>query len=370
MLADAPWMAQAVQALGARAAPASRADGGSQPPPRGARARGGRGSAPRPARRDRGRARRGAARRRQARGRSAHPRLARPLDDRQRERMRRHTIEGEELLAGIAGLEHLAPAVRATHEAWDGSGYPDGLAGDDIPLTARIVSVVDAFDAMTSERAYRRPLPRREALRRLRAGRGRAVRPARGRRDPARPLSRAGRRSRATSMRVCPSCPRSRSPRAGSTRRCAGATIESALAPGINALKTFDPPLHALEGATIDRRAAARQAPRRRRRRRPDAARAPDERRAPAALRQARRRCATARRGCSCGSPTDRELRLREFGTKQAAWVKLLRAGDVDGRRGARDARAGGVARPAGRCASCCSTRARGRCTRCCATSA
>ena len=103
--------------------------------------------------------------------------------------MRRHTIEGEELLAGIAGLEHLAPAVRATHEAWDGSGYPDGLAGDQIPLTARIVTVVDAFDAMTSERAYRRPLPRREALRRLRTGAGAAVRPARGRRDPARPLS-------------------------------------------------------------------------------------------------------------------------------------------------------------------------------------
>jgi HD-GYP domain-containing protein (c-di-GMP phosphodiesterase class II) len=100
-----------------------------------------------------------------------------PLDDRQRERMRRHTIEGEELLAGIAGLEHLAPAVRATHEAWDGSGYPDGLAGDQIPLTARIVTVVDAFDAMTSERAYRRPLPRREALQRLRTGAGRQFDP-------------------------------------------------------------------------------------------------------------------------------------------------------------------------------------------------
>jgi HD-GYP domain-containing protein (c-di-GMP phosphodiesterase class II) len=95
-----------------------------------------------------------------------------PLDEGQRERMRRHTIEGEEMLAGIAGLEHLAPAVRATHEAWDGSGYPDGLAGDEIPLTARIVTVVDAFDAMTSERAYRKPLPRNEALRRLRAGAG------------------------------------------------------------------------------------------------------------------------------------------------------------------------------------------------------
>jgi HD-GYP domain-containing protein (c-di-GMP phosphodiesterase class II) len=95
-----------------------------------------------------------------------------PLEPDQRERVRRHTIEGEELLAGIAGLEHLAPAVRATHEAWDGSGYPDGLHGEQIPLTARIVSVVDAYDAMTSERAYRRPLPRREVLARLRTGSG------------------------------------------------------------------------------------------------------------------------------------------------------------------------------------------------------
>ena len=95
-----------------------------------------------------------------------------PLDDGQRERLRRHTIEGEEMLARIAGLEHLAAAVRATHEAWDGSGYPDGLQGDQIPRTARIVSVVDAYDAMTSQRAYRRPLTRREALSRLRAAAG------------------------------------------------------------------------------------------------------------------------------------------------------------------------------------------------------
>jgi HD-GYP domain-containing protein (c-di-GMP phosphodiesterase class II) len=95
-----------------------------------------------------------------------------PLDERQRDRVRRHTIEGEEMLSAIAGLEHLAPAVRATHEAWDGSGYPDGLRGDQIPLSARIVTVVDAYDAMTSERAYRQPLPRREVLHRLRGGAG------------------------------------------------------------------------------------------------------------------------------------------------------------------------------------------------------
>jgi HD-GYP domain-containing protein (c-di-GMP phosphodiesterase class II) len=91
------------------------------------------------------------------------------LSDEQLARMRRHTIEGEELLARRAGLAHLAWAVRCTHEAWDGSGYPDGLRGEEIPLTARIVAVADAFDAMVSARAYRKPLPRREALRRLRA---------------------------------------------------------------------------------------------------------------------------------------------------------------------------------------------------------
>jgi HD-GYP domain-containing protein (c-di-GMP phosphodiesterase class II) len=95
-----------------------------------------------------------------------------PLDEDQRARIRRHTIAGEELLAEIAGLEHLANLVRATHEAWDGSGYPDGLRGERIPLTARIVSAADSFDAMTSDRAYRTALPRREACRRLRTGAG------------------------------------------------------------------------------------------------------------------------------------------------------------------------------------------------------
>jgi HD-GYP domain-containing protein (c-di-GMP phosphodiesterase class II) len=94
------------------------------------------------------------------------------LSDQELERMRRHTIEGEELLARTAGLEQLAAAVRATHEAWDGSGYPDGLSGDEIPLTARIVAVVDAYDAMVSARAYRTALSDTEATRRLEAGAG------------------------------------------------------------------------------------------------------------------------------------------------------------------------------------------------------
>src|SRR3954453_7548053 len=95
-----------------------------------------------------------------------------PLDETQRARIRRHTIAGEERLTEIAGLEHLANLVGATHEAWDGSGYPDGLRAERIPLTARIVSAADSFDAMTSDRAYRTALPRREACRRLRTGAG------------------------------------------------------------------------------------------------------------------------------------------------------------------------------------------------------
>jgi HD-GYP domain-containing protein (c-di-GMP phosphodiesterase class II) len=65
----------------------------------------------------------------------------------------------------------LAPIVRHHHENWKGTGYPDGLAGDAIPLEARMLAVADAFDAMTSDRAYRAALPVEQALARLRAGR-------------------------------------------------------------------------------------------------------------------------------------------------------------------------------------------------------
>ena len=94
------------------------------------------------------------------------------LDPAQRARMRRHTIEGEQLLARTAGLEHLGGAVRATHEAWDGSGYPDGLAGEEIPLSARIVACADSYDAMVSDRAYRRALSPSEAGRRIQEAAG------------------------------------------------------------------------------------------------------------------------------------------------------------------------------------------------------
>src|SRR5688500_9444898 len=90
-----------------------------------------------------------------------------PLDDIQRHVMRRHTIQGEEILVMTAGLEHLGAIVRATHEWWDGGGYPDGIAGADIPIEARIVSCADAFDAMVNERSYRPAFSPEEACRRI-----------------------------------------------------------------------------------------------------------------------------------------------------------------------------------------------------------
>jgi polar amino acid transport system substrate-binding protein len=95
------------------------------------------------------------------------------LTEAQRDILRGHAVAGAEILTRRAGLEHLAPAVRHVHEAWDGSGYPDGLTGDAIPLLARIVCVVDAYDAMTHDRAYRAAMAPADARLRLAAATGR-----------------------------------------------------------------------------------------------------------------------------------------------------------------------------------------------------
>jgi putative two-component system response regulator len=87
-----------------------------------------------------------------------------PLDDSEREVVRQHTLAGERIVGRVPGLDVVADAVRASHERWDGLGYPDGLAGHDIPLAARIVSVADSFAAMTTpDRPYRAPLSEEEA---------------------------------------------------------------------------------------------------------------------------------------------------------------------------------------------------------------
>jgi diguanylate cyclase (GGDEF)-like protein len=91
-----------------------------------------------------------------------------PLNDIEWGCMRQHTIVGDRILSAAPALEPVAKLVRASHERYDGRGYPDRLAGDDIPLGARIVAVCDAFHAMTSDRPYRRAMPMRSAIMELR----------------------------------------------------------------------------------------------------------------------------------------------------------------------------------------------------------
>jgi HD-GYP domain-containing protein (c-di-GMP phosphodiesterase class II) len=86
--------------------------------------------------------------------------------------MRQHPVISEQLIHAAPGLSHLGSAVRAEHERWDGGGYPDHLRGEAIPLASRIVLVCDAFDAMTSDRPYRRALTQAQALAEIEAGIG------------------------------------------------------------------------------------------------------------------------------------------------------------------------------------------------------
>jgi putative nucleotidyltransferase with HDIG domain len=85
----------------------------------------------------------------------------------QAELIREHPVSGAEMVQEIPSLCRLAPLVRHHHERWDGSGYPDGLAGQEIPLGARIIAVADVFDALNSERPYRRAYSTSDALRHL-----------------------------------------------------------------------------------------------------------------------------------------------------------------------------------------------------------
>jgi HD-GYP domain-containing protein (c-di-GMP phosphodiesterase class II) len=99
-------------------------------------------------------------------------RKAGALDRTEFQSMRSHTVRGAAILAGIPGLAPVLPIVRSHHERWDGRGYPDGLVGDAIPLLARVVSIADAFDAMTSDRPYRKGLPLGRAFAEISAGSG------------------------------------------------------------------------------------------------------------------------------------------------------------------------------------------------------
>ncbi len=104
-----------------------------------------------------------------------------PLTDSEWETMRLHPVQSGEMVAAVPGLSHLAPMVRAEHERWDGTGYPDGLAGEEIPLASRITLVCDAYHAMTSDRPYRRALSDEAARAEVLAGLGTQFCPTAGR---------------------------------------------------------------------------------------------------------------------------------------------------------------------------------------------
>jgi diguanylate cyclase (GGDEF)-like protein len=83
--------------------------------------------------------------------------------------MKQHTVMGEQIIAAAGpSLERIGPLVRASHERWDGNGYPDGLAGEEIPLGARIITICDSFRAMLDERVYKRAMTLQDALAELR----------------------------------------------------------------------------------------------------------------------------------------------------------------------------------------------------------
>jgi two-component system, cell cycle response regulator len=100
-----------------------------------------------------------------------------PLDDSEWSFVRQHTLVGDRILSAAPALSSLAHVVRASYEHFDGSGYPDGIAGEDIPLASRVVAVCDAYHAMTTDRPYRRALAHWEALEELRRCAGRQFDP-------------------------------------------------------------------------------------------------------------------------------------------------------------------------------------------------
>jgi response regulator RpfG family c-di-GMP phosphodiesterase len=92
--------------------------------------------------------------------------------------VRAHPVIGESILAKFIRSRTVLAGIRGHHERYDGRGYPDGLAGDNIPVLARVIAVADCFDALTTQRAYRHAMPKAEALELLRAGAGSQFDPA------------------------------------------------------------------------------------------------------------------------------------------------------------------------------------------------
>ncbi len=100
-----------------------------------------------------------------------------PLNDAEWAEMRMHTVYGAHMIEGNPYLDQALPVVRHHHERWDGGGYPDGLAGEDIPIGARLLAVADTFHAMTSDRPYRAAMSPQEAFEEILAQSGRQFDP-------------------------------------------------------------------------------------------------------------------------------------------------------------------------------------------------
>ncbi|MGB7345705.1 MAG: HD domain-containing phosphohydrolase [Pirellulaceae bacterium] len=94
------------------------------------------------------------------------------LTDEEFDQIKQHPVLGYDILKGIRQFSHILPAVRHHHESWDGRGYPDGLAGNEIPRDAQIMAVADAFDAMTSDRPYRSGMCLEKVISIFEGGRG------------------------------------------------------------------------------------------------------------------------------------------------------------------------------------------------------
>ena len=92
--------------------------------------------------------------------------------------MEQHVVLGDLIVKGVPHFEHVAAAVRSHHERYDGTGYPGGLKGEDIPLVGRILAVVDAYSAMAMDRPYRKALTPDQAKEELRRGAGLQFDPA------------------------------------------------------------------------------------------------------------------------------------------------------------------------------------------------
>jgi HD-GYP domain-containing protein (c-di-GMP phosphodiesterase class II) len=100
-----------------------------------------------------------------------------PLELREIEQIQKHPADGKHILDKIAYLEQALPCILHHHERFDGQGYPEKIAGEKIPLPGRIISVADAFDAMTSDRPYREKMDFRSAFRELKRNAGKQFDP-------------------------------------------------------------------------------------------------------------------------------------------------------------------------------------------------